>query len=166
MYTAIRCENFPTFYEYFIETAINDLVFNITSRNVSRAVGIIKRPFAEEKSILEKLGYIYHYPEVVPWGEVKARLNLSIKEVQYASNLLNVTQKSLGLTYISKDIKGTVSGILYLLLKGADKKTQTEIARALNITEVTLRTRAKQLLDKKLIAKAINYYNSLLRAET
>ncbi|XOB42390.1 MAG: TFIIB-type zinc ribbon-containing protein [Candidatus Nealsonbacteria bacterium] len=48
--------------------------------------------------------------------------------------------------FSGKSVKGLIAGLLYLLCKNnGEKKTQKEIAKANGVTEVTLRTRAKEL---------------------
>jgi len=50
-----------------------------------------------------------------------------------------------------KDPKGFASGFIYLYVKRyAEKKTQKEVAEICNITEVTLRTRKKEILKNDL----------------
>jgi transcription initiation factor TFIIB len=51
-----------------------------------------------------------------------------------------------GMKKMGKDPKGLAAAALYLSSKHhGERKTQTEIANTARITEVTLRTRAKQI---------------------
>ena len=61
--------------------------------------------------------------------------------------LMKASQR--GLKRIGKDPKGIAAAVLYLAAKHrGERKTQTEIANIARITEVTLRTRAKQIRTK------------------
>lgn len=54
--------------------------------------------------------------------------------------------------FSGKSAKGVIAGLLYLLCKNnGEKKTQREIAKASGVTEVTLRTRAKDLKKFNLL---------------
>jgi transcription initiation factor TFIIB len=72
-------------------------------------------------------------------------LNLSISVQKSAADMLKASLKK-GLKKMGKDPKGLAAAALYLSAKASDeRRTQTEIADAAKITEVTLRTRAKQI---------------------
>jgi len=62
-----------------------------------------------------------------------------------ALNLLKKVSKK-GLTLIGKDPKGLAAAILYLVAKNTKfKKNQEEIAQIAKITEVTMRSRLKDI---------------------
>ncbi|MHA1750413.1 MAG: transcription initiation factor IIB, partial [Promethearchaeota archaeon] len=64
---------------------------------------------------------------------------------QAAADLLKkATQR--GLAKMGKDPKGLAAAALYMCAKKTkERKTQTQIAEVSRVTEVTLRTRAKQI---------------------
>jgi len=72
-------------------------------------------------------------------------LNLSINVQKKAADMLRDSLKR-GLKKMGKDPKGLAAAALYIAAKASTERlTQTEIADAARITEVTLRTRAKQI---------------------
>jgi transcription initiation factor TFIIB len=77
-------------------------------------------------------------------------LNLSMNCRNKAIKLLNRTKKKGGMVFSGKDPKGFAAAVLYIASKICNEaKTQKEVAEVSNITEVTLRTRVKEI--KKLI---------------
>ncbi len=135
LYAAIRIHNFPRLFEEVVE------VSNESNRLVHRSLGLIM------KNVLNKLGYVYR--PITPRTLVFRfgnDLNLSIGIQKAAADLLREAAKG-GLTKIGKDPKGLAAAALYLVAKKtAEKKTQTDFAEVARITEVTLRTRAKEII--------------------
>ncbi|MEX2682500.1 MAG: transcription initiation factor IIB [Candidatus Sigynarchaeota archaeon] len=134
LYAAIRIHNFPRLMEEMTDPSLNSL------RAVHRSLGLIIR------SVLPKLGYKYRpispRPLVFRFGN---ELNLSISVQQTAAELLKKAAVN-GLAKMGKDPKGLAAAALYICAKKSrEKRTQTEIANVSRITEVTLRTRAKQI---------------------
>ncbi len=75
------------------------------------------------------------------------RLSLSIKIQKDAANLLRQAGRT-GLKIMGKDPKGLAAAALYMAAKATpERKTQTQIADIARVTEVTLRTRAKQIKE-------------------
>lgn len=134
LYAAVRIHNFPRLLEELTDPSSNSL------RSVHRSLGLIIR------SVLPKLNLKYRpispRPLVFRFGN---ELNLSISVQQAAAELLkNATLK--GLAKMGKDPKGLAAAALYICAKRSkEKRTQTEIAEVSRVTEVTLRTRAKQI---------------------
>ncbi len=134
LYAAIRIHEFPRMLEELTEAAI------IPLRSVHRSLGLIVR------TVLPVLNFKYHpiHPEplVFRFGN---ELNLSMGVQKCAAHLLIDAAKK-GLKSIGKDPKGLAAAALYMASKGTnERKTQTEIAAVARVTEVTLRTRAKQI---------------------
>jgi transcription initiation factor TFIIB len=134
LYAAIRIHNFPRLLEEMTEPSVNSL------RAVHRSLGLIIR------SVLPKLGLKYRpispRPLVFRFGN---ELNLSISVQQAAADLLKKASVK-GLAKMGKDPKGLAAAALYMCAKKSkERRTQTEIADISRITEVTLRTRAKQI---------------------
>ncbi|MEX2716352.1 MAG: transcription initiation factor IIB, partial [Candidatus Sigynarchaeota archaeon] len=81
---------------------------------------------------------------------------LSISIQKQAADLLHEAAKG-GMTRIGKDPKGLAAAALYIIAKKtAEKKTQTNFADVARITEVTLRTRVKEIL--KHVKNGSSYY--------
>jgi len=134
LYTAIRIHEFPKLLEDVSEASM------VSNRTLFRSLGMIVReilpvlcldyhPISAEKLIFlfgNKLGL----PE-----------DIKIK----ALNLLKDTSKK-GLPLIGKDPKGLAAAVLYLIAKKTKfQKTQVEVAQAAKVTEVTIRSRVKDL---------------------
>jgi transcription initiation factor TFIIB len=134
LYASIRIHEFPRMLDELTETAI------IPLRSVHRSLGLLLR------NVLPVLNYKYrpiHAESLVfRFGN---ELNLSISIQKSAAQLLIDTSKK-GLKSIGKDPKGLAAAALYLAMMGTqERKSQTQIARVARVTEVTLRTRAKQI---------------------
>lgn len=134
LYSAIRIHNFPRLLEEIIDPATTP------SRSVHRSLGLIVR------YVLPKLGLRYRpisaRPLVYRFGN---ELQLPINIQQAAADLLKKASKK-GLARMGKDPKGLAAAALYMCAKKTkERKTQTQIAEISRITEVTLRTRAKQI---------------------
>jgi transcription initiation factor TFIIB len=137
LYAAVRIHNFPRLLEEIVELSI------IPLRSVHRSLGLIVR------EVMPKMGLRYKpissTPLIYRFG---AELNLSITTQTLAAELLATATKR-GLKRIGKDPKGIAGSVLYLAAKQrGERRTQTQIASVARITEVTLRTRAKQIKSK------------------
>ncbi len=134
LYAAIRIHEFPRMLEELTEAAI------IPLRSVHRCLGLIVR------TVLPALNFKYHpinaEPLVFRFGN---ELNLSISVQKSAAQLLKDASKK-GLKSMGKDPKGIAAAAIYIASRGTmERKTQTQIAAVARVTEVTLRTRAKQI---------------------
>lgn len=137
LYAAIRIHNFPRLLEELVDVAI------ISVRSVHRSLGLIVRLILPEMGL--KYKPISPNPLIYRFG---AELNLSITTQRHAYELLK-TASHKGLAKMGKDPKGIAAAVLYLASKNkGEKRTQTQIASIARITEVTLRTRAKQIRNK------------------
>ncbi len=134
VYAAIRIHDFPRLLEEVVDVALMPL------RSVHRSLGLVVRNVLP----VLKLRYrpISPGPLVFRFGN---DLNLSVQVQKKASDMLNVALKH-GLKKMGKDPKGLAAAALYIAAKPtAERKTQTEISEIARVTEVTLRTRAKQI---------------------
>ncbi len=134
IYAGIRIHNFPRLLEEIVDVAMLPL------RGVHRSLGLIVR------MVLPVLNMKYRPvspgPLVFRFGN---DLNMSVSVQKKASDLLRLALKH-GLKKMGKDPKGLAAAALYIAAKPtSERRTQTEIADAARITEVTLRTRAKQI---------------------
>ncbi len=134
LYAAIRIHNFPRLLEEIVEVAL------IPLRSVHRSLGLIVR------LILPQMGFKYKpispNPLIYRFG---AELGLTITTQKDAYHILKTASRR-GLKRMGKDPKGIAAAVLYLAAKqNGERKTQTQIASIARITEVTLRTRAKQI---------------------
>lgn len=140
LYAAIRIHNFPRLLEEIVEVAL------IPLRSVHRSLGLIVR------LILPQMGFKYKpispNPLIYRFG---AELGLTITTQKDAYSILQTASKR-GLKRMGKDPKGIAAAVLYLAAKqNGERKTQTQIANIARITEVTLRTRAKQIRGHILV---------------
>src|SRR5271157_2123171 len=134
LYAAIRIHEFPRLLEELAEVAMMPL------RAVHRSLGLVVR------NVLPVLNLKYRpispAPLVFRFGN---ELNLSMEVQQSAAKLLSEAAKN-GLKTMGKDPKGLAAAALYMATKATkERKTQTQIAEVARVTEVTLRTRAKQI---------------------
>jgi len=137
IYAAIRIHEFPKLLEEITEVALLPL------RAVHRSLALIVR------RVLPPLRMRYKpigpAPLIYRFG---ADLGLTISVQKRAHEMLKIAQKN-GLKIMGKDPKGISCAVLYLAAKPtAERLTQTRIAEVGHITEVTLRTRAKQVKAK------------------
>ncbi len=134
LYAAIRIHNFPRLLEEIAEVALMPL------RSVHRSLGLVVRLILPEMGM--KYKPISPNPLIYRFG---AELGLSIKTQKQAFQMLQQASQR-GLKRMGKDPKGIAAAVLYLAAKQqGERKTQTQIASIARITEVTLRTRAKQI---------------------
>lgn len=134
VYAAIRIHDFPRMLEEIVDVAMMPL------RSVHRSLGLVVRLVLP----ILKLRYkpISPEPLVFRFGN---DLGISVALQKKAADIL-VDAMRHGLKKMGKDPKGLAAAVLYIVTKpSAERKTQTEIAEIARITEVTLRTRAKQI---------------------
>jgi transcription initiation factor TFIIB len=109
------------------------------------------------RSVLTKLGYMYR--PIAPRSLVFRfgnDLDLSISLQKQAADILREAARG-GMARIGKDPKGLAAAALYIVAKKtSEKKTQTDFAEVARITEVTLRTRVKEIL--KYLTDSKNLY--------
>ena len=134
LYAAIRIHNFPRLLEELCEASLAPFRFvhralTLIIRNVFPVLNLKYKPIEPE-------------PLVYRFGN---DLNLSIGVQKTAAKLLSEASKN-GLHRMGKDPKGLAAAAIYLVVRNSkERKTQTQIAAVARITEVTLRTRAKQI---------------------
>ena len=134
VYAAIRIHDFPRMLEEIVDVAMMPL------RSVHRSLGLVVRLVLP----VLKLRYkpISPEPLVFRFGN---DLNISIALQKKAADMLHNAMRK-GLKKMGKDPKGLAAAALYIITKPTpERRTQTEIAETARITEVTLRTRAKQI---------------------
>lgn len=134
LYAGIRIHDFPRLLEEIVDVAMMPL------RSVHRSLGLVVR------KVLPVLNMRYRpispEPLVYRFGN---DLNLSINVQKKAAEMLHSSMRR-GLKKMGKDPKGLAAAALYIAAKiTSERLTQTEIADAARVTEVTLRTRAKQI---------------------
>ncbi len=134
LYASIRIHDFPRMLEELAEAALLPL------RSIHRCLGLLVR------NVLPMLNFKYRHinpePLVFRFGN---ELNLSIVVQKGAAQLLLDASKK-GLRIMGKDPKGLAAAALYIASRGTnERKTQNQIAEVARVTEVTLRTRAKQI---------------------
>ena len=134
LYAAIRVHDFPRLLDEVCEASLTP------RRTVHRSLAMIIRDVLPELNLsyqpitAEKL--------VFRFGN---ELNLPIRIQKTAINMLINASKN-GLKRTGKDPKGLAAACIYIAAKeGAMKKTQSDVADIAKITEVTLRSRAKQI---------------------
>jgi len=134
LYAAIRIHNFPRLLEEVVDIAMMPV------RSVHRSLGLIVRMVFPVLKM--KYKPISPEPLIFRFGN---DLNLSVHVQKHAADILRTALRH-GLKKMGKDPKGLASAALYLAAKQTkEKRTQTQIADVARITEVTLRTRAKQI---------------------
>lgn len=134
MYAAIRIHEFPRLLEEIVEVAI------IPLRSVHRSLGLIVRnvfPILKMKyKPVTTKSLVYRFGN---------ELKLSMSTQTEAATMLDKSRKA-GLKSMGKDPKGLAAAALYMACKNSnEKRTQAQIADVARITEVTLRTRVKQI---------------------
>ena len=134
LYAAIRIHDFPRLLEEVADLSL------IPLRSVHRSLGLVVR------KVLPALGLKYTpisaHPLVFRFGN---DLNLSVGVQKVAADMLKKSTKR-GLASMGKDPKGIAAAVLYMASKPTPERlTQADIATITRVTEVTLRTRAKQI---------------------
>lgn len=134
LYVAIRVHGFPRLLDEICDISL------IPKKSIHKIIVIIIR------DILPELGLKYQIisPESLIF-RFSNELHLDVIIQKMAVDVLNSASKK-GLKHIGKDPKGLAAACLYLVAKKNGLKiTQTRIGRIAKITEVTLRSRIKQI---------------------
>jgi transcription initiation factor TFIIB len=137
LYAAIRVHNFPRLLDEVCEASLT------ARRTVHRSLAMIIREVLPEL----KLRYqpITAESLVFRFGN---ELDLPINIQKKAIGMLKKASKN-GLKRTGKDPKGLAAACIYIAAKNNSiKKTQSKVADVAKITEVTLRSRAKQIKMK------------------
>ena len=134
LYAAIRINEFPNLLEDVSDASL------VPRHTLFRSLGMIIR------EILPDLHLDYHPISaeklVFLFGN---RLGLPIELQIKAVNIINKNIKK-SLRLIGKDPKGLAAAVLYSVALGTEfKKTQVEVAKTTKTTEVTIRSRLKDL---------------------
>jgi transcription initiation factor TFIIB len=136
LYAAIRIHEFPRVLDEVAEAAM------VPKRSLFKFLGLIVKDILPDLQLryrplsTEKLIFVFGSKLGLPMEAQMQALNL-YKEI-LESGLCN-----------GKDPKGFAAAALYLIVKDSEiNKTQTEVAKAAKVTEVTIRSRVK---DIKLI---------------
>lgn len=137
LYAAIRVNEFPRLLEEVSDASMTP------RHTVHHSLGIII------KEIFPGLGLKY---KPITAEQLVFRfgndLGLPMDIKKKAINLLIQSSKN-GLLRIGKDPKGLAASVIYLAAKTSNyRKTQAEVSEIAKVTEVTLRTRAKQVKSK------------------
>jgi transcription initiation factor TFIIB len=137
LYVAIRVHEFPKILEEISDT------YMIPRKTMTHCLSLIIREVLPELNLNYKPISVKQL--IFKFGN---ELNLPIEIQKNALALVSKSSK-MGLSFIGKDPKGFAAGSLYLASKFSQKKlTQAEVAEATKITEVTLRTRIKDIRTK------------------
>lgn len=137
LYVAIRVHEFPKILE-----EISDAVV-IPRKIVIHSLSLLLREVLPELNLSYKPIGVKQL--IFKFGN---ELGLSVEIQKNALKLLSNSSK-MGLSLNGKDPKGLAASAIYLAAKKTkDKKTQTEIAELAKLTEVTLRTRIKEIKSK------------------
>ncbi len=139
LYAAIRVHEFPKLLEEVSEASMSP------RRTVIRSLGLLVREVLPELNLNYKP--ITAEQLIFKFGN---ELSLPMSTQKQALKLLVQSSKH-GLARTGKDPKGFAASVLYMAAKSTpERKTQAEISDVAKITEVTLRTRIK---DIKMNAK-------------
>ena len=134
IYAAIRIHEFPRVLEEVVEVSL------VPIRAIHKSLALILRRVLKTLNLSYKP--ITPKPLIFRFGN---ELGLSVRIQNDAVNLLKEARKH-GLVTTGKDPKGFAAALLFLTAKNTDEsKTQSQISQVARITEVTLRTRAKQI---------------------
>ena len=137
LYAAIRVHDFPRLLDEICEASLTP------RRTVHRSLAMIIREVLPELNL--RYQPITAESLVFRFGN---ELDLPIKIQKNAINMLRDASKN-GLKRTGKDPKGLAAACIYIAAKNACiRKTQSKVADVAKITEVTLRSRAKQIKSK------------------
>lgn len=139
LYAAIRVHEFPRLLDEICEAALTP------RRTVHRSLAMIVR------KVLPGLNLKYHPISaerlVFRFGN---ELELPITTQKHAINMLLTASKK-GLQRSGKDPKGIAAASIYIAAKNENiRRTQSRVAEIAKITEVTLRSRTKQIKQRLL----------------
>jgi transcription initiation factor TFIIB len=134
LYAAIRIHEFPRLLEEVSDAAM-------TSRHtIIRSLGMIIKKILPDLNL--KYRPITSEQLIFRFGN---DLNLPLNTQKEAYKLLKNSTKG-GLNRVGKDPKGFAASVLYMAAKSTeDRKTQKEVSDVAGITEVTLRSRVKDI---------------------
>ncbi|UCC18830.1 MAG: hypothetical protein JSV62_12070 [Promethearchaeota archaeon] len=142
LYVSIRVHEFPKILEEICDAAM------IPRKTVIHSLGLLLREVLPELNL--------HYKPITvkqlifKFGN---ELNVSMEIQKNALKLLCDSSKR-GLSTLGKDPKGFAASSIYLAARYTDqKRTQTEVAEIAKITEVTLRTRIKEIKIRMKITR-------------
>lgn len=139
LYAAIRVHDFPRLLDEICEASLTP------RRTVHRSLAMIIREVLPEINL--RYQPITAESLVFRFGN---ELDLPIQIQKNAINMLKDASKN-GLKRTGKDPKGLAAACIYIAAKnGCIRKTQSRVAEIAKITEVTLRSRAKQIKSKLL----------------
>lgn len=134
IYAAIRIHEFPRVLEEVVDVSL------VPIRAIHKSLALILRKVLKELNLSYKP--ITPKPLIFRFGN---ELGLSVQVQNEAVNLLRDARKR-GLITTGKDPKGFAAALLFLTARNTNNpKTQSQISQVARITEVTLRTRAKQI---------------------
>lgn len=137
LYAAIRVHDFPRLLDEVCEASLTP------RRTVHRSLAMIIREVLPELNL--RYQPITAECLVFRFGN---ELELPIQIQKNAINMLKDASKN-GLQRTGKDPKGLAAACIYIAAKnGSIRKTQSKVADIAKITEVTLRSRAKQIKNK------------------
>ncbi len=134
IYAGIRIHEFPKLLDDVSDASM------VPQRTLFRSLGLIVR------NVLPYLHLDYHPISVEKliflFGN---RLGLPVELQIQAVNIIKSSENTKRIV-IGKDPKGLAAAVLYLVAHGTEfKKTQEEVAKAAKTTEVTLRSRLKDI---------------------
>jgi transcription initiation factor TFIIB len=138
MYISIRMHEFPKLLE-----DISDAIM-ISRKTVVRSIALLLR------EVLPELNYAYK-PITTEQLVIKFcnELGLAHETQKQALKILSESLKK-GISISGKDPKGFAASAVYIATKyTGEQRKQMEIAKIAKITEVTLRTRIKEMANKK-----------------
>jgi transcription initiation factor TFIIB len=136
LYAAIRVHEIPRLLEEICEACI------ISRRTVIRSLGILIEEILPEIHL--KYRPITPKQLVFRFGN---KLKIPMKTQKKALKLLKTSSEK-GLSMNGKDPKGFAASAIYMVAKPTEyRKTQTEVSDMAKITEVTLRTRIKEIKE-------------------
>ena len=137
LYAAIRVHDFPRLLDEVCEASLTP------RRTVHRSLAMIIREVLPELNL--KYQPITAESLVFRFGN---ELSLPMNIQKTAIEMLKTASKN-GLKRTGKDPKGLAAACIYIAAKdGSLRKTQSAVADVAKITEVTLRSRAKQIKSK------------------
>jgi transcription initiation factor TFIIB len=134
VYAAIRIQNSPRWLEEIISMS------QLPTKSVSRSLSLIIN------QVLPK--FDYKYKQLSPFVLVPRFIQELNIDFEYSTKAMELLKTAVhkGMKKMGKDPKGLAAAAIYLTVKYTNNKTsQSEIANVSKITEVTLRTRAREI---------------------
>ena len=130
-----------------IYAACREMKVPVTIEDVARASRIDKVELGKayrallskvkiEVPVMDPKDYVYR---------IGRMLNLPDETIKKAEEIVEEVKKA-GYT-VGKDPAGIAAAAIYIASLGSEKVTQKEIAKVANVTEVTIRTRYKEIMD-------------------